>query len=126
MAFQITNGQLYRKLLGRVATTVNTLQLKHQQLGEIIYTLPAGTDEVVALAKFIQLICRGKYDRYCTHGPTLRMLTTPSFLADLIEKILSVSQKVNSNAVVKKVLASAATKNKYDLDDAARLPNRHY
>ena len=47
------------------------------------------------------------------------MLTTPSFLADLIEKILSVSQKVNSNAAVKMLLASAATKNKYDLDDAA-------
>ena len=71
------------------------------------------------MAKFIQLICRGKYDRYCTHGSTLRMLTTPSFLGDLIEKILSVSQKVNSNAAVKMLLASAATKNKYDLDDAA-------
>ena len=92
-------------------------------LGEIIDTLPAGTDEVVALAKVIQLIRRGRYDRVVLDtaptGHTLRMLTTPSFLADLIEKILSVSQKVNSNAAVKMLLASAATKNKYDLDDAA-------
>ena len=45
------------------------------------------------------------------------MLTTPSFLADLIERVLSVSQKLNSNAAVKMLLASA--KNKYDVDDAA-------
>lgn len=44
------------------------------------------------------------------------MLTTPSFLADLIERVLSVSQKLNSNAAVKMLLASA--KNKYDVDDA--------
>ena len=48
-------------------------------------------------------------------GHTLRMLTTPSFLADLIEKILSVSKKLNSNAAVKLLLASVATRdNKYD------------
>ena len=74
------------------------------------------------MAKVIQLIRRGRYDRVVLDtaptGHTLRMLTTPSFLADLIEKILSVSQKVNSNAAVKMLLASAATKNKYDLDDA--------
>ena len=92
-------------------------------LGEIIDTLPAGTDEVVALAKVIQLIRRGNYDRVVLDtaptGHTLRMLTTPSFLADLIEKVLSVAAKMNSNAAVKMLLASAATKNKYDLDDAA-------
>jgi len=88
-------------------------------LGEIIDTLPAGTDEVVALAKVIQLIRRGNFDRVVLDtaptGHTLRMLTTPSFLADLIEKILSVSKKLNSNAAVKMLLASVATRdNKYD------------
>lgn len=88
-------------------------------LGEIIDTLPAGTDEVVALAKVIQLIRRGNFDRVVLDtaptGHTLRMLTTPSFLADLIEKILSVSKKLNSNAAVKLLLASVATRdNKYD------------
>ena len=81
------------------------------------------TDEVVALAKVIQLIRRGKFDRVdldtAPTGHTLRMPTTPSFLADLIEKVLSVAQKMNSNAAVKMLLASAATKSQYDLDDAA-------
>jgi arsenite-transporting ATPase len=89
-------------------------------LSELIDTLPAGTDEVVALAKVIQLIRRGEFDRVVLDtaptGHTLRMLTTPSFLADLIERILVVSRKLNSNAAVKMLLSSA--KNKYDLDDA--------
>jgi len=91
-------------------------------LGEIIDTLPAGTDEVVALAKVIQLIRRGKFDRVVLDtaptGHTLRMLTTPSFLADLIEKVLTVARKMNSNTAVK-MLLSSVNQNKYDLDDAA-------
>mmetsp|Transcript_28085 Transcript_28085/g.44190 ORF Transcript_28085/g.44190 Transcript_28085/m.44190 type:complete len:830 (-) Transcript_28085:98-2587(-) len=89
-------------------------------VGDLIDTLPAGTDEVVALAKVIQLIRRGEFDRVVLDtaptGHTLRMLTTPSFLADLIERILVVSKKLNSNAAVKMLLSSA--KNKYDLDEA--------
>jgi arsenite-transporting ATPase len=89
-------------------------------LSELIDTLPAGTDEVIALAKVIQLIRRGEFDRVVLDtaptGHTLRLLTTPSFLADLIERILVVSRKLNSNAAVKMLLSSA--KNKYDLDDA--------
>eukprot|EP00573_Skeletonema_grethae_P002075 CAMPEP_0201686454 /NCGR_PEP_ID=MMETSP0578-20130828/893_1 /ASSEMBLY_ACC=CAM_ASM_000663 /TAXON_ID=267565 /ORGANISM="Skeletonema grethea, Strain CCMP 1804" /LENGTH=827 /DNA_ID=CAMNT_0048170517 /DNA_START=56 /DNA_END=2539 /DNA_ORIENTATION=+ len=89
-------------------------------VGDLIDTLPAGTDEVVALAKVIQLIRRGEFDRVVLDtaptGHTLRMLTTPSFLADLIERILVVSRKLNSNTAVKMLLSSA--KNKYDLDEA--------
>jgi len=111
-------------LIGKKDDTDNSeLSSTLSSLGEIIDTLPAGTDEVVALAKVIQLIRRGNYDRVVLDtaptGHTLRMLTTPSFLADLIEKVLSVAAKMNSNAAVKMLLASAATKNKYDLDDAA-------
>ncbi|KAL3806569.1 hypothetical protein ACHAXA_008698 [Cyclostephanos tholiformis] len=91
-------------------------------LGEIIDTLPAGTDEVVALAKVIQLIRRGNFDRVVLDtaptGHTLRMLTTPSFLADLIERVLSVAAKLNSNAAVKFVLASAIGQDKGRVDDA--------
>ncbi|KAL7488214.1 hypothetical protein ACHAW6_013798 [Cyclotella cf. meneghiniana] len=90
-------------------------------IGDLLDTLPAGTDEVVALAKVIQIIRRGQFDRVVLDtaptGHTLRMLTTPSFLADLIEKVLTVSRKLNSNAAVKMLLASA--KSKYDVDDAA-------
>eukprot|EP00581_Thalassiosira_minuscula_P007825 CAMPEP_0183703134 /NCGR_PEP_ID=MMETSP0737-20130205/987_1 /TAXON_ID=385413 /ORGANISM="Thalassiosira miniscula, Strain CCMP1093" /LENGTH=864 /DNA_ID=CAMNT_0025929843 /DNA_START=6 /DNA_END=2600 /DNA_ORIENTATION=- len=92
-------------------------------LGEIIDTLPAGTDEVVALAKVIQLVRRNNFDRVVLDtaptGHTLRMLTTPSFLADLIEKVLVVANKMNSNAAVKMLLSSAASRSQYDLDDAA-------
>jgi len=90
-------------------------------VGDLLDTLPAGTDEVVALAEVIQIIRRGQFDRVVLDtaptGHTLRMLTTPSFLADLIEKVLTVSRKLNSNAAVKMLLASA--KSKYDVDDAA-------
>ena len=92
-----------------------------RSMGELLDTLPAGTDEVVALAKVIQLIRRGQFDRVVLDtaptGHTLRMLTTPSFLADLIERILVVAGKINSNTAVK-MLISGVNKNKYDLDDA--------
>ena len=34
-----------------------------RELGEVFDTLPAGTDEVVALAKVINLVKKGNYDR---------------------------------------------------------------
>ncbi|KAL7512793.1 hypothetical protein ACHAXN_010777 [Cyclotella atomus] len=108
-------------LLGKSSNGDNSeLMSTLDSVGELLDTLPAGTDEVVALAKVIQLIRRGQFDRVVLDtaptGHTLRMLTTPSFLADLIERVLSVSRKLNSNAAVKMLLASA--KNKYDVDDA--------
>ena len=93
-------------------------------LGEIIDTLPAGTDEVVALATVIQLIRRGNFDRVVLDtaptGHTLRMLTTPAFLADLIERVLSVSARLNSNAAVKLLLSGAmgGQQNRARIDDA--------
>lgn len=91
-------------------------------IGEIIDTLPAGTDEVVALAKVIQLIRRGNFDRVVLDtaptGHTLRMLTTPAFLADLIERVLSVANKLNSNTAVKLLLSSAIKQNRGQVDDA--------
>lgn len=84
----------------------NTLK----ELGETFDTLPAGTDEVVALAKVINLVKKGDYDRIVIDtaptGHTLRMLSTPSFLADLIERLLTISEKINSNAAVKMFVAS--------------------
>eukprot|EP00571_Detonula_confervacea_P013925 CAMPEP_0172303728 /NCGR_PEP_ID=MMETSP1058-20130122/5239_1 /TAXON_ID=83371 /ORGANISM="Detonula confervacea, Strain CCMP 353" /LENGTH=870 /DNA_ID=CAMNT_0013014671 /DNA_START=33 /DNA_END=2645 /DNA_ORIENTATION=- len=112
------------QLIGRNDSDGSELSSTLSSLGEIIDTLPAGTDEVVALAKVIQLIRRNKFDRVVLDtaptGHTLRMLTTPSFLADLIEKVLVVARKMNSNAAVKLLISSAAKQNsKYDLDDAA-------
>lgn len=110
------------KLIGKNNDSGNDSELSStlNAVGDLIDTLPAGTDEVVALAKVIQLIRRGEFDRVVLDtaptGHTLRMLTTPSFLADLIERILVVSRKLNSNAAVKMLLSSA--KSKYDLDDA--------
>ena len=99
-----------------ISSTLNSL-------GEIIDTLPAGTDEVVALAKVIQLIRRGTYDRVVLDtaptGHTLRMLTTPSFLADLIERVLVVSRRLNANPAVKMLINGAAGSSRADLDDAA-------
>jgi len=90
-------------------------------LGEIFDTLPAGTDEVVALAKVVGLIKKGNFDRIVLDtaptGHTLRMLSTPSFIADLIERVLAIANKVNSNAAVKMLITSAAGGE--DIDAAA-------
>ena len=72
--------------------------------------MPAGTDEVVALAKIVNLVKKGGFDRIVLDtaptGHTLRMLSTPGFLADLIERLLRMSDKINSNAAVKMFLTS--------------------
>ena len=41
-------------------------------------------------------------------GHTLRMLSTPSFLAELIERLLKIAQKINNNAAVKMFISGAA------------------
>ena len=112
------------KLLGKNSGSVDPSELSSAlgSIGEIIDTLPAGTDEVVALAKVIQLIRRGNFDRVVLDtaptGHTLRMLTTPAFLADLIERVLSVANKLNSNTAVKLLLSSAIKQNRGQVDDA--------
>mmetsp|Transcript_14392 Transcript_14392/g.22473 ORF Transcript_14392/g.22473 Transcript_14392/m.22473 type:complete len:803 (-) Transcript_14392:138-2546(-) len=87
----------------------NTLR----ELGEIFDTLPAGTDEVVALAKVVNLVKKGNFDRIVLDtaptGHTLRMLSTPGFLADLIDRVLKIARKVNSNAAIKMLITSAAS-----------------
>jgi arsenite-transporting ATPase len=112
------------KLLGKNSGSGDPSELSSAlgSIGEIIDTLPAGTDEVVALAKVIQLIRRGNFDRVVLDtaptGHTLRMLTTPAFLADLIERVLSVANKLNSNTAVKLLLSSAIKQNRGQVDDA--------
>jgi arsenite/tail-anchored protein-transporting ATPase len=79
-----------------------------KDLQDIFDTLPAGTDEVVALAKIINLVKKGGFDRIVLDtaptGHTLRMLSTPGFLADLIERLLRISDKLNSNSMVQLML----------------------
>jgi arsenite/tail-anchored protein-transporting ATPase len=86
----------------------NTLK----DLEEVFDTLPAGTDEVVALAKVINLVKKGGYDRIVIDtaptGHTLRMLSTPGFLAELMDRLLAIAEKVNSNAAVKMLVAGSA------------------
>jgi len=125
------------KLISTPDTSTDNSEMKKtlKELGAIFDTLPAGTDEVVALAKVIALIKRGNFDRivldtgklnvletvesslykeatsfhsYINNpsnkaptGHTLRLLTTPSFISDLIEKILAVARRVNSNPFIK-------------------------
>ena len=83
-----------------------------QDLESVFDTLPAGTDEVVALAKVINLVKKGNFDRIVLDtaptGHTLRMLSTPTFIADLIDRLLVIADKVNSNSMVKMFITSAA------------------
>ena len=83
-----------------------------KDLQEVFDTLPAGTDEVVALAKIVNLVKKGGFDRIVLDtaptGHTLRMLSTPTFLAELIDRLLRISEKINSNAAVKMFIGSSA------------------
>jgi arsenite-transporting ATPase len=95
-----------------------------KSLGEIFDTLPAGTDEVVALAKVVGLVKKGGFDRIVLDtaptGHTLRMLSTPSFIVELIDRVLSIADKVNSNPTVKLFLSgAAAARGVQSLDDTA-------
>jgi len=93
-----------------------------RELGEVFDTLPAGTDEVVALAKVVSLVKKGGFDRIVLDtaptGHTLRMLSTPAFISELIDKVLSIAQKVNSNPMVKMMISSAARGE--DLDETVK------
>ena len=81
-----------------------------RELQEVFDTLPAGTDEVVALAKIVNIIKNGDFDRIVLDtaptGHTLRMLSTPSFLADLMERLLLISDKINSNSAIRLFMRS--------------------
>jgi arsenite-transporting ATPase len=83
-----------------------------QDLESVFDTLPPGTDEIVALAKVVKLVKGGNYDRIILDtaptGHTTRLLGLPSFLAELIDRLLSLAGKVSSNSVVKMLVASAA------------------
>jgi len=93
-----------------------------RDLGAVFDTLPAGTDEVVALAKVVGLINEGSFDRIVLDtaptGHTLRMLSTPGFIAELIDKVLTIARKVNSNSMVKMMIAGAGGGSE-DLDETA-------
>lgn len=86
------------------------LQKTFKEIQEIFDTLPAGTDEVVALAKIVNLVKKGGFDRIVLDtaptGHTLRMLSTPGFIADLIERLIRISDKINSNAAVRMFLST--------------------
>lgn len=94
-----------------------------RELGDVFDTLPAGTDEVVALAKVVGLIKNGKFDRIVLDtaptGHTLRMLSTPGFISELIEKVISISNKINSNSMLKMMISNAAGGGD-ELDEKAR------
>ena len=108
------NGDSANAMSGDLTKTI-------RELGEVFDTLPAGTDEVVALAKVINLVKKGNFDRIVLDtaptGHTLRMLSTPGFISELIDKVLAIANKVNSNPMVKMMLTNAA--NGEDFDDTA-------
>eukprot|EP00559_Dactyliosolen_fragilissimus_P005869 CAMPEP_0184859938 /NCGR_PEP_ID=MMETSP0580-20130426/4896_1 /TAXON_ID=1118495 /ORGANISM="Dactyliosolen fragilissimus" /LENGTH=755 /DNA_ID=CAMNT_0027356835 /DNA_START=560 /DNA_END=2827 /DNA_ORIENTATION=+ len=113
-----TNGDSTNMGLNNNADMGKTLK----ELSEIFDTLPAGTDEVVALAKVINLVKKGNYSRIVLDtaptGHTLRMLSTPAFISELIERVLSIAQKINSNTMFKMMISSATGGE--DLDSAAQ------
>jgi arsenite-transporting ATPase len=83
-----------------------------QDLESVFDTLPPGTDEVVALAKVVKLVKEGNFDRIVLDtaptGHTTRLLGLPSFLADLIDRLLNIANKVSSNTMIKMFITNAA------------------
>lgn len=104
--------QLMGKDRGAAADAKGGIRDTLSDLQEIFDTLPAGTDEVVALAEIVNLVKKGGFDRIVLDtaptGHTLRMLSTPGFLSDLIDRLLRISEKINSNSVVKLFLGGSA------------------
>lgn len=94
-----------------------------QDLESVFDTLPPGTDEIVALAKVVKLVKEGNFDRIVLDtaptGHTTRLLGLPSFLADLIDRLLGIAGKVSSNAAVKMFIASAAGGDNEAIESAA-------
>jgi arsenite/tail-anchored protein-transporting ATPase len=101
----------------------NNIRGTLQDLESVFDTLPPGTDEIVALAKVVKLVKEGGYDRIVLDtaptGHTTRLLGLPSFLADLIDRLLSLAGKVSSNAVVKMLVTSAAGGDNVAVESAA-------
>lgn len=99
-----------------------------RELGAVFDTLPAGTDEVVALAKVVGLIKNGSFDRIVLDtaptGHTLRMLSTPGFISELIDKVLSISEKINSNSMLKMMISNAAKGKSEDLGDKVKAARK--
>jgi len=82
-----------------------------RDLTQVFDTLPAGADEVIALSQIVSILNKDDtFDRIVLDtaptGHTLRMLTTPSFLAELIDRVLVISQKINSNSLLNFVLTN--------------------
>ncbi|EED96577.1 predicted protein [Thalassiosira pseudonana CCMP1335] len=69
------------KLIGKNDDSSDSSEMSStlRSLGELIDTLPAGTDEVVALAKVIQLIRRGQFDRVVL-GEAVQLTVACSFI----------------------------------------------
>lgn len=99
-----------------------------REFGDIFDTLPAGTDEVVALAKVVGLIKNGNFDRIVLDtaptGHTLRMLSTPGFISELIDKVLSISNKINSNSMLKMMISNAAGGGNDELDEKTKAARK--
>ena len=74
-------------------------------------------------AKVVNLIRNGAYDCIVLDtaptGHTLRMLSTPGFIADLIDRLVTISGKINANPAVKMLLAGAASSNSVELENVA-------
>lgn len=73
-------------------------------LASIFDTLPPGADEVIALAKVVELLRKGGYDRIVLDtaptGHTLRMLTFPRYVDNVIEKAIKITDRVKDAAML--------------------------
>lgn len=113
------------QLLGSKGEDPSDITSALHDFGDIFDTLPAGTDEVVALAKVVNLVKKGGFDRIVLDtaptGHTLRMLSTPGFLAELIDRVLELAQKINSNAAVKMLINTVGGGNQEELESTASM-----
>lgn len=71
----------------------------------------------------VSLIRNGAYDCIVLDtaptGHTLRMLSTPGFIADLIDRLVTISSKINANPAVKVLLAGTTGSNTAELEGVA-------
>ena len=74
------------------------------ELSEVLDTLPPGADEVIALAKVLDILKGGGYTRLVLDtaptGHTVRMLTFPRYIDGVIEKVIRVADRIKSTAML--------------------------
>ncbi|GMH75071.1 hypothetical protein TrST_g4998 [Triparma strigata] len=94
----------FKELINNLSVPDSMGGVNMNDLTSILDTLPPGADEVIALSKIIDLVKKGGYTRVILDtaptGHTVKMLTFPRYIDDVIEKVVRVTDRLKSTAMM--------------------------